>query len=563
MKLIPRLFFVLICCLLLSACISSVQNTGGGEESEGDPPEVVIGERLFIETRFAQFFKTHSSGNFNAPLAQGDPVMDTTQTINGILPGPFKGQSMNCRACHLVDEQLSVMGGGMRTYDDFARRSPIPEREDGKIMTPRNSPPLVNSTLAHSGDLFLHFDGEFSTIEDLVHATLTGRNYGWLPNEENQALQHIADVVRFDDGTGALAATTGGLSYQTILLGKDLGIPHEFLIPPEFRIDVAQASNEEIVAAVSRLVGAYVKSLIFSQGENGEFNGSPYDVFLKKNNLPAQPDPGESNLQYGRRLSQLVNSLSNPQFVSASDGAFQFHTQEFIFGPQELEGLKTFLREPTGTPLPPATLAQGKVGNCIACHAPPSFSDFKFHNTGVAQEEYDFIHGTGKFAALSIPTLADRQANPDAYLPASSQHPNASGIFVDVPSFDKPGHTDLGLWNRYANADAPVSQASLNQLLCQMFGNLVADCTPDNLLPLTIGLFKTPGLRDLGHSGPYMHNGEKDGLEDVIRHYIQFSNLSRAGQMVNPPAELQGLALTEQDIQSVTAFLRALNEDYN
>jgi len=55
---------------------------------------------------------------------------------------------MNCRACHLVDEQSGVSGGGNRTYDDFARRSPIPAREDGLATTPRQSPPLVNASLA-------------------------------------------------------------------------------------------------------------------------------------------------------------------------------------------------------------------------------------------------------------------------------------------------------------------------------------------------------------------------------------------------------------------------------
>ena len=62
-----------------------------------DPPEVQIGERMFLETRFAQFFFAHSNGNVNATLADGDPAMQTLQSPRGPIQGPFANQSMNCR----------------------------------------------------------------------------------------------------------------------------------------------------------------------------------------------------------------------------------------------------------------------------------------------------------------------------------------------------------------------------------------------------------------------------------------------------------------------------------
>ena len=83
----------------------------------------------------------------------------------------------------MVDDVLTAPGGGMRTYADFARRSPIPVRADGKTHAPRNSPALVNSTLDRPGGILFHFDAEFNSMEDLVAATFTGRNYGWLPGE--------------------------------------------------------------------------------------------------------------------------------------------------------------------------------------------------------------------------------------------------------------------------------------------------------------------------------------------------------------------------------------------
>jgi cytochrome c peroxidase len=74
--------------------------------------------------------------------------------------------------------------------------------------------------------------------------------------------------------------------------------------------------------------------------------------------------------------------------------------------------------------------------------------------------------------------------------------------------------------------------------------------------------FKTSGLRDLGHSAPYLHTGRKDTLEDVIGFYIAVSNLARARQPRNGAPELQGMALTKEDIALLSTFLRALSEDY-
>ncbi|MEW6734763.1 MAG: hypothetical protein AB1489_25785 [Acidobacteriota bacterium] len=523
---------------------------------EEDPPEIVIGERLFLETRFAQFFFANANGDANKVLDSGDPVMDTSETLDAPLPGPFAGQSMNCRACHLVDEQQQTIGGGMRAYSDFARRTPLPARPDRKTKTVRNSPPLVNASLARNTGFFLHFDGEFTTIKDLVKATFTGRNYGWLPEEKQPAIAHIANIIRNDNGSGDLASEFGG-AYRVILKGTDTTIPDKFRLPKKFRIDVSKATDKEILNAISALVAAYVESLVFAQDDNGEFNGSPYDLFLQKNSLPRKPAQGESDLAYSRRLLQLLQGLSSPMFVSEADGEFKFHSQAFVFGPQELEGLKIFLSEANMLPLPPDTLMQGKIGNCVACHAAPNFTDFRFHNTGATQEEYDAIHGQEAFANILIPDLKTRRANYDAFLPPTAKHPNAQGPFLDIPTLDKPGRTDLGLWNVFANPDISKPQKQLRQTLCD-----TQPCSARELLPKTIALFKTPGLRDLGHSAPYFHTGGKTTLIDVIEFYRKFGELARAGKIRNGAMELQGIALTPADVTPLNAFLKSLNEDY-
>jgi hypothetical protein len=546
----------------------------GGEDgffagTEG--AEEAVGERLFLETRFAQAFQAFldGGGGVNDVLPSGDPVLDETQTTDQPLPGPFAGLTMNCRTCHLVDEQVFTPGGSMRTYADFARRSPVPDRLDSVLTTPRNTPPLVNASLDRPGGELFHFDAEFATLEDLVTETFTGRNFGWLPGERQAAIRHIAAVVRGDDGTGDLAQDFGGLSYRTLFAGTRAEIPEALRLTAAFRVDVDAATDEEIIEAVVKVMAAYVRGLRFSQeDEDGTPIRSPFDVFLDINALPQQPDPNESPLDYSRRLLRLVHTREQNgtlQIVSANpntaDGRFQFHRQDFTFGTQELQGLKIFLTEPQVLPFTNVELAQGGIGNCAACHPAPNFTDFKLHNTGTTQREYDDLHGEGQFALLPIPTLTERRADPQRYLPATHAHPDYQEPFRAVPSLADPMLTDLGVWNIFANADFPWPQAKIRAILCEAF--LPQPCPPDEtLLDAAIARFKTPGLRDLGHSSPYMHTGQFDTLDAVIAFYIDSAAQTRRGTLRNAAAELRGIALTQQDIEPLVAFLKSLNEDY-
>ena len=454
----------------------------------------------------------------------------------------------------------------MRTYADFARRSPLPARADGKTVAVRNSPPLVNSALDRPGGVLFHFDAEFNSMEELVAATFTGRNFGWLPGERAQAIAHIARVVRSDDGTGDLAKEFDGTPFQVLFGGTDASIPEEFKLTAKFRVAVGSASDQQVFDAVVKVVAAYVNGLLFSQTEDGGVPiRSPFDVFLEVNGFPQTPDSNESPLDYSRRLLQLVKareSAGTLQFVTSNpnrtDGQFQFHTQPFSFGRQELAGLKMFLTEPAALPALPTELATGTIGNCIACHAAPNFTDFKAHNTGTTQKEYDSIpgHGSGAFMNLAIPSLDSRTADD---LPATEQHPTASERFRAVPSSGTT-LTDLGLWNVFANPDMPTPQSKIRTMLCD--GEQPCLISQSELLDRAIARFKTPGLHDLGHSAPFMHNGQFDRVDDVLAFYREISDLSRDGKLRNGASQLQGIALKADDLPALAAFLGALNEDY-
>jgi cytochrome c peroxidase len=62
--------------------------------------------------------------------------------------------------------------------------------------------------------------------------------------------------------------------------------------------------------------------------------------------------------------------------------------------------------------------------------------------------------------------------------------------------------------------------------------------------------FKTPGLRDVALTAPYMHTGTDKDLETVVRFY------DRAGD--RKPNELTPLKLSDQDVQDLVALLKSM-----
>jgi len=69
-----------------------------------------------------------------------------------------------------------------------------------------------------------------------------------------------------------------------------------------------------------------------------------------------------------------------------------------------------------------------------------------------------------------------------------------------------------------------------------------------------IAAFKTPGLRNVLVTGPYFHDGSQETLWDVMDHYNKGDGL----QDPYLDEDIQPLALTEDDIDDVVAFLASL-----
>ena len=535
--------------------------------AEIETAEILHGERLFLETRFSQHFNhfINKGGNYNDVVDKGDPRLDKTYRFFGLPPyqipfatSPFKGSSFSCRTCHMVDEHLNQKELGMRTYSDFASRSPLSARGDMQTVTVRNSPVLV-SIAVEKDNLLFHSDGEFASLQELIIATLTQRNFGWLPSEKNLATEHICNVIKYDDGTGKLANEFGGLSYKEVLAGSysnDKELPTEYMIDKKYHIDISKSSCDEILISIAILLEEYISDLQFSKDSSAL---SPYDTFLTINNLPLAPNKNESDQEYSTRLLFLIDLLDENntlKFVerntNTENGQFRHHDQQYKFSEIELEGLRIFFNQSNHLKI--------SNGNCGACHPAPHFTDFKFHNIGVTQIEYEAIHGINSFNELPVPNLLARAQNANTYLPATSMHPNRQGVFRQAANQADPMQADLGAWNILFNDDFPNPQKKLFKALC----NEETNCeTKDVALQHALAAFKTPTLRDLGHSAPYMHNGQISDLHAVIGFYLNASSSSFNGKIRNSDSELEKIKIEPKDIQPLVQFLISLYEDYD
>lgn len=142
-------------------------------------------------------------------------------------------------------------------------------------------------------------------------------------------------------------------------------------------------------------------------------------------------------------------------------------------------------------------LFTGKA-NCIACHHGAALSDGEFHTTGVPEIE-------------ELKTETDRIA---------TRH-----FFATDQKYPNP---------RRVNAD---------------YGReLITKSQSDR------GRFKTPSLRELVHTAPYMHNGAFETLDDVIEFYM-----NGGGDHPNKDPLLRPFELTDQEFDQLREFLEALS----
>jgi cytochrome c peroxidase len=79
-------------------------------------------------------------------------------------------------------------------------------------------------------------------------------------------------------------------------------------------------------------------------------------------------------------------------------------------------------------------------------------------------------------------------------------------------------------------------------------------------LPLDdlVGEWRTPSLRNVALTAPYMHDGALATLEDVVWHYNNGGGAESGERIGVPAAELKPLALTDDEVADLVAFLETL-----
>lgn len=69
----------------------------------------------------------------------------------------------------------------------------------------------------------------------------------------------------------------------------------------------------------------------------------------------------------------------------------------------------------------------------------------------------------------------------------------------------------------------------------------------------------TPSLRDLGKKRKYFHDGSATTLEDAITRHVKNGRIARQNKRVGVEVDVGEIALTEEEVRQVAAFLRSLN----
>lgn len=76
------------------------------------------------------------------------------------------------------------------------------------------------------------------------------------------------------------------------------------------------------------------------------------------------------------------------------------------------------------------------------------------------------------------------------------------------------------------------------------------------------GHFKTPSLRNIELTGPYMHDGRLETLEDVVEHYSTgvLAHPYLSAHMMNGEGEPRHLNLTPEESEALVAFMKTLTD---
>jgi cytochrome c peroxidase len=127
--------------------------------------------------------------------------------------------------------------------------------------------------------------------------------------------------------------------------------------------------------------------------------------------------------------------------------------------------------------------------------------------------------------------------------------------------------TDLGRFAGIGAIEARMNDTQYDFTRRSLFSDQVDDThlmaltqagADDATRDRTQGQFKTPSLRNVNKTAPYMHDGAYQTLWDVVNHY-NFGGTTGPYSGAKDPA-LSPLLLTDAELGDLVEFLRALDD---
>jgi cytochrome c peroxidase len=181
-----------------------------------------------------------------------------------------------------------------------------------------------------------------------------------------------------------------------------------------------------------------------------------------------------------------------------------------------------------------ARLFVGKAG-CSDCHNTPLLSDGKFHNVGVGQTG----PGVPKESDCPAGTVCD-------CAPVSDTHLNGPknclpwGARDGIQKLQASGFRRDSVWS---DDTSDVTETETTYLKADL-----------GTIPL--GAYRTPSLRNVSLTAPYMHDGSMATLADVVWHYNQ--GIADQDTPGVPAASFNSLYLSDDEQAALVAFLESL-----
>lgn len=164
-------------------------------------------------------------------------------------------------------------------------------------------------------------------------------------------------------------------------------------------------------------------------------------------------------------------------------------------------------------------------GQCIVCHHGPLLTDYEFHDTQIPSDD-SLVWQTGG----------------EGEVPVGAVPPNDLGR---VHGIERLRASEFGVGSRWSDDPTGPQLAKVDYLPRHLH-----EGSPE---------FKTPTLRNVALTAPYMHNGAFETLEEVVEFYSTRAGARRFGGQSEKI--LQPLNLSPTESSDLVAFLLSLSDD--